>query len=127
MPSFGSVTRDQLGTDGVAELVGLGSDDPDVGAPFGVCDPGPGLAALCAVPLGLAAVLAVVGSVVAVPAVLFDFEHPAIAPIRRKAVKKPTTTRGRHGRRSGAPVKLPTLCVPGGLLRLSGVDSALQR
>jgi hypothetical protein len=116
MPSFGSVTSDQLGADGVAELVGVGGDDPDVGAPFAVCDPAPGLAALCAVPLGLAALLAVVGSVVAVPAVLFDFEHPAIAPIRRNAVKKPTTTRGRHRRRRrrrrGVLVKLITLCVP---------------
>ena len=113
MPSFGSVTSDQLGADGVGELVGVADDDPDVGAPFAVCEPAPGLAAL----------LAVAGLVVAVAAVFFDSEHPAIVPIRRNAVKTATTP-GRRRRRRGGAVKLPTLCARGGVFSLYRRESA---
>jgi hypothetical protein len=107
MPSFGSVTSDQLGADGVGGLVGVAGNDRDFGAPFARCDRAPGLAdALGAVPPGVAAFFAAVHSVVAVPAVLFDGEHPAIDPIRTKAIKKPKATLGRHCRSREVALKL---------------------
>jgi hypothetical protein len=111
MPSFGSVTSDQLDADGVAELGAVVADDPDVGAPFAVREPVPGLAAL----------LAVVGLVVAVAAVFF--EHPPTAATRRNAVKTATAIRRR---RRGGAVKLSTLCVLAGMFRLSGASASMN-
>ena len=97
MPSFGSVTSDQLGADSVGELVGVAGGDPDVVVPFEVSEPAPELAGL----------LAGAGLVVAVAAVFFDFEQPAIVPIRNNTVKTATTPGHRRRHRGGA-IKLPT-------------------
>ncbi len=80
MPSFGSVTSDQLGAAGAGELVAVPSVDEGVGALFDVWEPAPGPAAF----------LAAAGLVAVVAAVLLDAEHPATAPIRRSAARTAT-------------------------------------
>jgi hypothetical protein len=80
MPSFGSVTNDQLGAAGAGELEAVPSVDTVVGALVDVWEPAP----------GPAAPLAAAGLEVVVAAVFFESEHPGTAPTRRSAARTAT-------------------------------------